>query len=123
MVHTSAQPVEPAEFCPSTLGITKGTLPLIWSASTSLSHLAKKLFTPKLKEAVRENACASPVHPKRSSLCGQSVGTSRKLPRCPHWILCCNWLINGLEEVNVPVGFISEYSVTAVKFSGLISPG
>src|SRR5437773_7207065 len=89
----------------------------------SFTHLLKKLLTPKLKVAVLEKACASPVQPSRSSLCGQSVGTSRKFPLCPHWILCWSWFKSELDELNSPVGFISEYKVTAVKFSGFISPG
>ena len=34
----------------------------------------------KLNAAVRENTWMSPVQPSRSSRCGQSVGTSKKLP-------------------------------------------
>src|SRR6201991_1818252 len=124
MVDTSDQPVLPPDLfllLPNTSGITNGTLPLeYWSAATSFSHLVKKLCTFMLYDAVRENTCASPVQPRRSSRCGQSVGTSRKLPFCPNWMLCCNWLIIGLDEVNVPVGFISEYMAIAVTSPGLI---
>ena len=88
----SAQAAEPpanaaAEL--STSGITCGTLPFgFWSAATSPSHLAKKPATSMLKAAVRANTWASPVQPSRSSRCGQSVGTSRKLPFWPQTMLC-----------------------------------
>ena len=39
---------------------------------------------------VAENTCASPVQPIRSSLCGQSVGTSTKLLFSPQRILCAS---------------------------------
>src|SRR5438045_6168871 len=99
IVATSAHPVDPPAFGPSTFGITNGTLPSgCWSAATSFNHFTKKLCDCILNVAVLEKACASPVHPKRSSRCGQSVGTSKKLPFCPHWILCCNWFNKGLEH-------------------------
>src|SRR5665647_2035748 len=83
IVATSAHPVLLTDPAPSTLGMTCGTFPSTWSASRSFSHLAKKLLTFMLNEAVREKTCASPDHPSLSSRCGQSVGTSRKLPFCP----------------------------------------
>src|SRR2546430_5611293 len=83
MTLASAQPVEPPPSAwprDSTSGITWGTLPLaFWSAARSASHLVKNPATSKLKAAVGANAWASPVQPRRSSRCGQSVGTSRKL--------------------------------------------
>ncbi len=97
MVHgmitaASAHPAEPAAGFPgvdNTSGITWGTLPVsIWSAATSRSHFVKKPATSMLKAAVREKTCASPVQPSRSSRCGQSVGTSTKLPFCPQRRLC-----------------------------------
>ena len=88
----SAHPAEPAAGWPgrlSTSGTTKGTLPSsYWSADRSRSHFVKKPATSMLNVAVREKTWASPVHPSRSSRCGQSVGTSRKLPFWPHWMLC-----------------------------------
>src|ERR1700761_2570278 len=124
MVETSDHPVLPPGSLPllfNTSGITCGTAPLLyWSAATSFIHLVKKLCTFILNDAVRENTCASPVQPKRSSRCGQSVGTSKKLPFCPHWILCCSWLIIGFDDVKLPVGVISEYNATAVTSPGLI---
>ena len=53
-------------------------------AKRSIIQFVKKLAASILKQAVGQKTCASPVQPMRSFLCGQSVGTSRKFPRCPH---------------------------------------
>ena len=50
-----------------------------------------------VKDAVGAKTCASPVQPMRSSRCGQSVGTSRKLPIWPQ-----NALLN--QPVHLRVG-------------------
>jgi hypothetical protein len=44
----------------------------------------------------------SPVHPRRSSRCGQSVGIDSMLLRSPHRMLCSSWLSIALDVVNVP---------------------
>src|SRR5215204_2622879 len=109
MVLTSPQPAEVPLLFFNTSGITKGTCPSgYWSAARSFSHLVKKADTSMLNAAVRQNACASPVHPSRSSRCGQSVGTSRKFPLCPHSILCCSWFTKESEQAKVPLTGISE---------------
>jgi hypothetical protein len=41
--------------------------------------LWKKLRKSILNTAVRTNTCASPVHPSRSSRCGQSVGPGKRV--------------------------------------------
>src|SRR5215211_6999900 len=57
-------------------GATSGKAPSgDWASSTSTIHFSKKAATSTLKEAVRTKTCASPIHPRRSSRCGQSVGT------------------------------------------------
>ena len=45
---------------------------------------------------MRQKTCASAVQPRRSSRCGQSVGTLTKFDRCPHRMFCHSWLIIGL---------------------------
>ncbi|MNQ98637.1 hypothetical protein D3C85_1143410 [compost metagenome] len=73
-------------------------------------------------DAVLENTCASPVHPALSRV-GQSVGTSMKLPFWLHLEFDTSCVISGFEQVKSPVSSKSEYTATAVKFSGVISPG
>ena len=134
IVATSAQAAEPPgnELSSSalmsvrerTFGTTWGTEPFaFWSAATSASHFVKKPATSMLKLAVREKTCASPVQPRRSSRCGQSVGTSRKLPFCPQRMLCWSWLSSGFEVSNVPVTAMSECTTTPVSASSVGSPG
>ena len=124
----SAQPAAPPGLWPSksgrTFGTTCGTLPLAnWSAATSFSHFVKKAATSMLKAAVAEKACASPVHPRRSSRCGQSVGTSRKFPFWPQMMLCWSWLTSGFDVSNALARAISEWTTTPVRLSGVTSPG
>ncbi len=53
-----------------------------WSSARSRSQLAQKACESNSVEPVAANAWASPVQPRRSSRCGQSVGTDTKLSRC-----------------------------------------
>ena len=53
--------------------------------------------------AVGAKTWRSPVQPSRSSRCGQSVGTSTKLPRVLHTTLSWNLLSSALEQSNHPV--------------------
>jgi hypothetical protein len=76
-----------------------------------------------LKAAVREKTWASPVQPSRSSRCGQSVGTSRKLPFCPQRMLCWSWSSIGFDVVSRPVTAMSEWTTTPVRPSSVSSPG
>src|SRR2546425_781328 len=55
----------------------------------------------------------SPVQPRRSSRCGQSVGTSRKLPRMLQTTFSWSRLIRGSEHSNHPVRSRSEWQTTA----------
>ena len=55
------------------------------------------------KDAVGAKTCRSPVQPSRSSRCGQSVGTSTKLPRMPQTTFSCSRSRRGSEQVKVPV--------------------
>jgi hypothetical protein len=54
-------------------------------ASLGVVHhpLGEEAGNMVLWAAVGANTCASPIQPMRSSRCGQSVGTLRKLPRWP----------------------------------------
>ena len=52
----------------------------------------------ELVAAAGMKAAMSPVQPSRSSRCGQSVGTSRKLPIGPQTTLRCNWLSSSSES-------------------------
>ena len=56
-----------------------------------------------LYDAVRQNTCASAVHPRRSSRCGQSVGTPTKFERCPHRMLLHSWLSIALPVLSCAV--------------------
>ena len=46
------------------------------------------------------NAWASPVQPRRSSRCGQSVGTETKLSRCDQSTFEWNWSSASCDERN-----------------------
>ena len=59
----------------------------------------------------------SPVQPSRSSRCGQSVGTSTKLPRMPQTTFSCSRSTSGSEQANVPVGAGRCGSTTASRSS------
>ena len=80
---------------------------LLWEQE-GRPHGREMEFWTRAKVAVAEKACASPVHPSRSSLWGQSVGMSIKLPFCPHWILCCSLLTRVSEVEKLPVASMSE---------------
>ena len=68
-----------------------------WSKARSRSQLAQNDPASNNVQAVDANAWASPVQPRRSSRCGQSVGTETKLSRCgPNDVL--------VEPVQVRVG-------------------
>ena len=128
IVAASAQAAEPPENLPSwlsTSGTTKGTLPSgLWSAATSASHFVKKPATSMLKAAVREKTCASPVQPSRSSRCGQSVGTSRKLPFCPQLDVVLELVQERARgRRSAPVTGMSEWTTTPVRLSRVGSPG
>ena len=61
----------------------------------------------------------SPVHPSRSSRWGQSLGTSRKLPRRPQTVLACSWLSRSSEHAKWPVRRRSECTTTASRESAV----
>ena len=61
-----------------------------------------------LSAALGRKTWASASQPSRSSRCGQSVGTERKLPRWPHVTLRQSWLTRSLEHSNRPVHGVSE---------------
>ena len=75
-----------------------------------------------LKAAVRTKTWMSPVQPSRSSRCGQSVGTSTKLPFWPQVMLCWSWLTSGSEQVKEPVGAMAECSTMPVIVLRSTSP-
>ena len=104
--------------------MTNGTLPSgSCSAARSASHELSSAAVSYSRVAVAANTWMSPVQPSRSSRCGQSVGTSRKLPRMPHTMFSWSWLTRGSEHANQPVRTMSECSTTAVMCSGRNSPG
>ena len=103
-------------------GTMCGTVPSgSCSAERSASHELRKPPTSYKKEAVGAKTWMSPVHPSRSSRCGQSVGTSRKLPRMPHTTFSCSWLRSASEEVNQPVRRSSLPRTTRAMSSALSS--
>ena len=73
------------------------------SRARSRSQSARKSSTSKRYAAEGAKAAMSPVQPSRSSRCGQSVGTSRKLPLVPHTTFRWNCLSSGSEHSNDPV--------------------
>ena len=101
----SAQPGPPSPCSASSAGGTgasAGTIPSDDCASVrSTSHFAKNPATSKLNAAVRANNCALPAQPSRSSRYRQSIGTSRKLPRCVQWMLLCNRFSNAMIALEI----------------------
>ena len=98
----------------------------LFAASVILPHLEQN--NPEIVVSGGRVAChlellesafqvTAPVQPSRSLRCGQSVGTSTKLPRCPHSMLCWSWLISGSEQLKLPVGAMSECTTTPVIVS------
>src|SRR5664280_3440033 len=65
----------------------------------------------------------SPVHPIRSSRCGQSVGIDRKLPFMPHTTFSWNRLSSSEDDSNQPVRRMSEPITSAVTDAGSNVPG
>ncbi len=86
-----------------------------WASSRSRSHFEKNPATSMLKEAVRTKTWASPVQPRRSSRCGQSVGRSTKLPRWLQVMLLWSWFRSPSEQAKLPVSGMSEWSTTPVS--------
>ena len=82
-------------------GTTAATAPSAsWSSSRSRSHDVQNDSTSKSVLAVGANACASPVQPRRSSRCGQSVGSDTKLSRCDQATLECRRSRRGSAHSN-----------------------
>ena len=71
-----------------------------------------------LNKAVSEKTCASPVQPKRSSRCGQSIGISRKLSF---------WLLNAFSILylyyGIKDGSITNFTPTTFLFGAKAAPG
>ena len=67
-------------------------------------HRSQMAFNGSSDSAVGENTCASPVHPSRSSRCGQSVGTSTKLPFCPQENVVLSLVDQGLRGFKLAGG-------------------
>ncbi len=99
-----AQPARPNRAVPSrtTSGTTLGTpSSSSWSSSRSRSQLCQNASDSTSVQAVGANACASPVHPRRSSRWGQSVGSETKLPRSDHRTFSCSLFSRSSEQVKV----------------------
>ena len=69
------------------------------SLAKSRSHLVINGIMFSLNAAVGQNAVTSPVQPRRSLRCGQSVGISKKLSRWLHWMFCCKRFTRLSEQV------------------------
>lgn len=99
-------------------GTTEATAPSsAWSSSTSRNHDNQNAWASTRVFAVAANACASPVHPRRSSRCGQSVGTDRKFPRNDHTTLLWNRLSASWLQAKVDLAGRSLLMATAVADS------
>ena len=94
-----------------------------WASTTSCTHLVKNEATSRFPVAVRTKIWASPIHPSRSSRCGQSVGMLKKLPRWPQSMLDTSWLTIGLSHSNVPALGVSECRTQPVTASAGGVPG
>ena len=96
-------------------GTTAATAPSAsWSISRSRSHDIQNDSTSKRVLAVGAKAWASPVQPRRSSRCGQSVGNDTKLSRCDHATLEWSCSRRGSEEAKVERGVSALEMATAV---------
>ena len=85
----------------------------------------KNEATSKLKAAVRAKAWASPVQPMRSLRCGQSVGTSRKLPFWPQTDVALELVEERVGALEVAAGgsCMSEWTTQPFTLSSVSSPG
>jgi hypothetical protein len=97
--------------------------PESWPSTTSRIHRAKNADTSAFRLAVGAKIWASASQPRRSSRCGQSVGTATKLPRWPQVMLDCNWLTIESEHSNCPVQGVSLCSTRANTSTVDSSPG
>src|SRR6478735_5352039 len=117
MVAASAQPARPnrASPCSTTSGTTDGT-PITgsWSNARSRNQLAQNDCASNRVQAVDAKACASPVQPRRSSRCGQSVGTETKLSRCDQNTFEWNRSSAACDDENLLRGARSLEIATAV---------
>ena len=101
-------------------GTTLGTPPAsVWSASRSLSQLCQNDSACISVEAVAANACASPVHPRRSSRCGQSVGTETKLSRCDQNTF--SWNLSSASEADRKVERLGRSDEIAIAVAEIAS--
>src|SRR5215218_3514682 len=124
MVHGTITPASPQAGAPHlrlmspeplSRGATSGKAPSgDWASWTSVIHFSKKAATSILKEAVRVKIWASPIQPRRSSRCGQSVGTLRKLPRWPQTMFSWSLLTRELEHSKDPLGGVAEWTTRPV---------
>ena len=96
-------------------GTTAATAPSAsWSISRSRSHDIQNDSTSKRVLAVGAKAWASPVQPRRSSRCGQSVGNDTKLSRCDQATLEWSRSRRGSEEAKLERGVSALEMATAV---------
>ncbi len=75
-----------------------------------------------LSAALGRKTCASASQPSRSSRCGQSVGTDRKLPRWPQVTLRQSWLTISLEHSKRPVHGVSEFTTRPTRAGASARP-
>ena len=75
-----------------------------------------------VQRAVGGKTWASASQPRRSSRCGQSVGTEMKLPRWPQLMLRQSWLTSASEHSNQPVRGVSVCTTRPVSVGQLVEP-
>src|SRR3984957_12924351 len=93
----------------------------VCASGTSSMNLCENASISKLYEPVRQNAPASPIHPMRSSRCGQSVGIERKLPRCPHrpsWLILLRSSLELSKRIEGEAGRLFNTSPCKVDSGG-----
>lgn len=94
----------------------------VWASRRSYSHLVRKRADSIVYVAVGAKTLMSPVHPRRSSR-GVSVGTERKLPRCPQVMLLCSWFSMGTSVVKSMVNGAEVWMTRPTIASGPGGPG
>ncbi len=84
----------------------RAIVPLVMHHVTQIFH--QEAFAVASQQAVPAKTCASPVQPRRSSRCGQSVGISIKFERCDQMVFSTSRLTAATPVVMPPVATGTE---------------
>ena len=86
----------------------------VCAQARSLTQEARKPAASYRDRAVGAKAPMSPVHPRRSSRCGQSVGTVMKLSMVDQRVFSTSLVTSGLEHSNQAARSMPEETTRAV---------